>query len=257
MDAYKISWGKRLFDIVFSISVLLLMTPVMLLTAIAIILESRGPVIYISERVGWGYNYFKFYKFRSMYHKTESMLNDLIENNAYSSNTTNSKERIKPFLHCPDCKLPENPCSPLLYIHGYQICENQYLKMKRQIRLENTFIKVENDPRITKVGRFIRATHIDEIPQFINVLKGDMSVVGNRPLPKYEAENLTTDQLSYRFLAPAGITGLWQVHASDKLDPKTRMEYDNKYFEIQGWKTDLKIVLKTIPSLFRFKSRHL
>jgi len=258
MKNNRISSGKRIFDIVFSGIILVLMLPVLLLTAIAIKLESRGPVIYVSDRVGWGYDIFRFYKFRSMYKDADKMLNELKDKkNAYSDNIVKSEELIKQYLNCPDCDMPDHPCSPILYIHGLQICENQYLKMKREIRLENTFIKVKDDPRITRVGRFIRATHIDELPQFVNVLKGDMSVVGNRPLPKYEAENLTTDMLSYRFLAPAGITGYWQVYASDNLDSQMRMDYDNKYYEIKGWKTDLKIIIKTIPFLFKFKSRNL
>ena len=257
MKKPKISSGKRIFDIVFSSVIIIVLLPVMVLTAVAIAIESKGPVIYVSERVGWGYDFFRFYKFRSMNNNAEEKLKDLKSKNVYSKNENSSEDRIKPYLYCPDCNLPDSPCSPLLYIHGYQICENQYLKLKREMRLENTYVKVKNDPRITKVGTFIRATHIDELPQFINVLKGDMSVVGNRPLPKYEAENLTTDMLSYRFFAPAGITGLWQVYASGSLDPKVRMDYDNRYFEVQNWKTDLKIILKTIPSLFKFKSRSL
>jgi len=77
-------------------------------------------------------------------------------------------------------------------------------------------VKIVDDPRVTKVGKFIRNTSIDELPQLINVLKGDMSIVGNRPLPVYEAEMLTGDELSKRFLAPPGITGLWQVELRGK-----------------------------------------
>ena len=257
MDKHKVSTGKRVFDVVFSSIILLVTSPIMLLTALAIAIESRGPVIYVSRRVGWGYDIFNFYKFRSMYKNADTKLRDLEDKNAYAQERTNKEDPLIEFLVCPDCNLPEHPCSPLLYIHGYQICENRYLEYKRQMRKEYTFIKVKDDPRITKVGKFIRATHIDELPQFVNVIKGDMSVVGNRPLPTYEAENLTTDMLSYRFLAPAGITGLWQVYGSDKPDPEERMSLDNKYFEQKSWQTDLVIILKTIPSLFRFKSRDL
>ena len=229
----------------------------MLLAAIAIKIESKGPVIYVSKRVGWGYDIFDFFKFRTMYRDADKRLNELTGQNAYSDNQKSKEDKFKEYLFCPDCDLPDHACSPLLYIHGFQICENKYLEYKRDMRKANTFIKVKNDPRITKVGKILRAAHIDELPQFVNVIKGDMSVVGNRPLPTYEAENLTTDMLSYRFLAPAGITGLWQVNGSHKPDPEERMKLDNKYFEQKSWRTDLIIILKTIPSLISLKSRNL
>jgi lipopolysaccharide/colanic/teichoic acid biosynthesis glycosyltransferase len=117
-----------------------------------------------------------------------------------------------------------------------------------------TFIKIENDPRITRIGRFIRNTSIDELPQLYNVLKGDMSIVGNRPLPMYEAEKITTDQFALRFIAPAGITGLWQVTKRGKGGPMSeeeRMELDNQYAKTYSFWNDIKLILKTIPALFQ------
>ena len=115
----------------------------------------------------------------------------------------------------------------------------------------NTFIKIVNDPRVTRVGKIIRNTSIDELPQLINVIKGDMSIVGNRPLPLYEAELLTQDDLSKRFLAPAGITGLWQVELRGKggdMSQKERMQLDNKYADLfidnnYSFWYDIKIIL--------------
>ncbi len=249
---YKIPIVKRLFDIVVSATALILLSPILLLVAIAIRLESKGPVIYKSKRVGTGYRIFDFLKFRSMYTGADARLKDLEHLNQYNGN---NKEKKPVEEQCPRCaKLPEGKyCSPPLFIGGKIICEYWYKELSKRQK-HSTFIKIENDPRITKVGKFIRNTSIDELPQLINVLKGDMSIVGNRPLPLYEAEQLTSDDWSARFLAPAGITGLWQVELRGKggdMSEEERKALDNHYantFSVWG---DIKLILRTIPALFQ------
>ena len=117
----------------------------------------------------------------------------------------------------------------------------------------STFFKVVNDPRITKLGNFLRNTSIDELPQLLNVIKGDMSLVGNRPLPLYEAEKLTTNEWSVRFLGPAGLTGLWQISKRGKKEMSEieRKELDNFYTKNYSLWLDIKIIFKTIPALLQ------
>ncbi len=116
---------------------------------------------------------------------------------------------------------------------------------------ESSFFKIENDPRITKLGAFLRKSSIDELPQLVNVVKGDMSIVGNRPLPLYEAEQLTTNEWSMRFLGPSGLTGLWQISKRGKKDMSDheRKKLDNFYAKNYSMWLDLKIIIKTIPAL--------
>ena len=126
---------------------------------------------------------------------------------------------------------------------------NQYSNAKNT----PTFFKLRNDPRITKIGMFLRNTSLDELPQFFNVLKGDMSIVGNRPLPLYEARTLTTNQMAERFMAPAGITGLWQVSKRGKEDmsAEERIQIDIDYARKHSIKNDLLIMLKTPSALIQ------
>jgi hypothetical protein len=133
------------------------------------------------------------------------------------------------------------------------ITEKEFLREKNK-RQQNNFVKFENDPRITKMGKFIRKYSIDEIPQLINILRGEMSIVGNRPLPLYEAEQLTSDQYIDRFMGPAGLTGLWQVEKrgdSGKLSPEERKQLDIYYAKNFSFWMDLKIVFKTFTAFIQ------
>lgn len=202
----KIWASKRAFDILVSSLALLFLSPLFILVAIAVKLESKGPIFYISKRAGSGYKIFDFYKFRSMRVGADAELKKLAHLNQYSENSS-----------------------------------------------DGVFFKIKNDPRITRFGHFLRSTSLDEIPQLINVLKGDMSLVGNRPLPLYEAEKLTKDQIAWRFLAPAGITGLWQVtkRGKDNMSPEERIALDMEYAMKNSFWLDVKIILGTIPALLQ------
>jgi lipopolysaccharide/colanic/teichoic acid biosynthesis glycosyltransferase len=146
-----------------------------------------------------------------------------------------------------------NVDNPNLIKDGGIVAESDE-KKRRQEKRDQAFVKLKNDPRITKVGKFIRNTSIDEIPQLINVLKGDMSIVGNRPLPLYEAEHLTTDDWGDRFKGPAGITGLWQVKLRGKggdMSVEERKKLDNEYANTYSFWKDIILILQTIPALFQ------
>ena len=253
---YRIPILKRLFDILVSSFAIIILSPLFIIVAIAIKLESKGPVIYKSKRVGTGYKIFDFYKFRSMYTGSDLKLKELSHLNQYKEEEVSELDQeVEEAGDCPRCAaLPEGEhCSPVLYIGGGEICEYWYHILKKKGKV-STFIKIENDPRITKVGKIIRNTSIDELPQLFNVFMGSMSIVGNRPLPLYEAELLTSDDWGARFLAPAGITGLWQVELRGKggvMSEEERKALDNKYAETYSFLGDIKLILSTIPALLQ------
>ena len=256
---YKMPFSKRLFDIVVASTILLVLSPILLLIILAIRLESKGKVYYTSKRVGR--KPFDFYKLRSMRTGADAMLKDLAKKkNQYDTADVQSDiDFTKPCPHCSEMA-HGHTCSPLLYIYDHQICDYWFNTQKASIaEKKSAFVKIKDDPRITRVGKIIRNTSIDELPQLINVIKGDMSIVGNRPLPVYEAELLTVDTLSKRFLAPAGITGLWQVELRGKggvMSEDERKRLDNEYADhfkdgrYSFW-YDMKLILRTIPALFQ------
>lgn len=202
---YKTSGMKRVFDIAVSGVALLLASPIMIAIAVAIKLESKGPIFYISKRAGSGYKIFNFLKFRSMRVGADAELAKLAHLNQYAADPANG----------------------------------------------SVFFKLENDPRITRLGKFLRNTSLDELPQLINVLRGDMSIVGNRPLPLYEAQQLTKEQCAMRFMTAAGITGLWQVTKRGKkeLSEAERIDLDVQYAMDNSFHKDMMLIVKTLPAL--------
>ncbi|MGG7141939.1 sugar transferase [Clostridium nigeriense] len=192
---------KRLLDLICSLLGLIVLSPVLLIVAILIKLESRGPVVFSQKRVGLNGNEFKMYKFRSM---------------------VVNAEKLK-------------------------------AKLVKQNEMSGPMFKMKDDPRVTKVGRFIRKTSIDELPQLINVLKGDMSLVGPRPsLPK-EVENFESWMLDRLSVKP-GLTCYWQVSGRNNIDFEDWMKLDLQYVEDRSFLLDLKLIFKTFFVLFGDKN---
>jgi lipopolysaccharide/colanic/teichoic acid biosynthesis glycosyltransferase len=257
---FKIPVWKRLFDIFFSGLAIIILSPIFILTAIAIKLESKGPVLFKSKRVGTNYTIFDFLKFRSMYTDAEERLKELSKtNNQYAEKEEEDEHKT---ITAPlgeeaeqdmldmgmESEMMISDEEIMLIGDDFVVAESDFNKQKEE-DINNAFVKIENDPRITKVGRFIRKYSIDELPQLFNILKGDMSIVGNRPLPLYEAEKLTADTSIDRFMAPAGLTGLWQVEERGKggnMSAEERKQLDITYGQTYNFMLDMKIIFRTL-----------
>ena len=269
MLKFKIPVWKRVFDIVFSLIAIILLSPVFILTAIAIRLESKGPVIFKSKRVGTNYTIFNFLKFRSMYIDAEERLQEVAKEvgNQYAEKKAPEEEHtitaplgMEAEMMMMDMGMSSDMMisddEVMLVGDDYVVAESDYAKEKKE-EIDNAFVKIENDPRITKVGKFIRKTSIDELPQLFNILKGDMSIVGNRPLPLYEAEKLTVDKSIDRFMAPAGLTGLWQVEERGKggmMSAEERKQLDILYGQTYNFMLDMKIIFRTLFAFVQKKN---
>ena len=268
MLRFKIPIWKRLFDIVFSALGIIILSPVFIITAIAIRIESKGPVLFKSKRVGTNYTIFDFLKFRSMYADAEARLKEVKEKegNQYAEKKEEPEEQ-KAVITAPlgaeaemmmmnmgmESDMMISDDEVMLVGDDFVVAESDFNKEKQE-EIENAFVKIENDPRVTKVGRFIRKTSIDELPQLFNILKGDMSIVGNRPLPLYEAEKLTADASIDRFMAPAGLTGLWQVEERGKggmMSAEERKQLDIRYGQTYNFKLDMQIIFRTLTGFIQ------
>lgn len=246
---YEIPLWKRMFDIIFSALALIILFPFLIVIAALIRVESEGPVIYISKRVGSNYRIFNFYKFRSMYKDADKRLKDYLSLNQYNDVDLSAFNIEDDTARIP-LNISVNQETSLYYSDDDVISEEDFIREKKS-KQKNNFLKFENDPRITKMGHFIRKFSIDELPQLVNIIRGDMSIVGNRPLPMYEAEQLTTDQYIDRFIGPAGLTGLWQVQKrgdSGKLSPEERKQLDIFYSSNYNFWMDIKIIFKTLTA---------
>ncbi|WP_026657857.1 sugar transferase [Butyrivibrio sp. AC2005] len=196
---------KRIFDILFSIVGIILTSPIMLITAIAIKLDSPGPVIFKQVRVGKNGRHFKIWKFRSM-----------------NTDADEQKAELMKYNEVEDGRM----------------------------------FKIKDDPRVTKVGRFIRKTSIDELPQFFNVLFGSMSFVGTRPPTLDEVEKYTTDQWRRISIKP-GITGMWQANGRSNItDFDEVVGLDVDYIDNWSLWMDIKILFKTVSGLVKHEGSY-
>jgi exopolysaccharide biosynthesis polyprenyl glycosylphosphotransferase len=197
---------KRMLDLFLSALMVLALTPLLLIIAILIKADSKGPVIFKQTRIGKDKKPFTFYKFRSM--------------------AVNSDDEI----------------------HKKYVTELICNSSKQDLKGESGSYKIENDPRVTRIGSFIRCTSIDELPQLINVIKGEMSLVGPRPALPYEVELYSAKHLNRLRVVP-GITGWWQVNGRCEIDFEEMVDLDLQYIRRRSVIFDLNILLKTIPTI--------
>jgi len=204
---------KRVMDVVGAIVAFIVFGPIMLAAALAVKLSSRGPVIFKQTRLGQDGVPFTFYKFRSMAVNTDDSIH---------------RQYVAQLIQGE----PPPPSSGGMQSPGY---------------------KMKSDPRITRVGRILRKTSIDELPQFFNVLKGDMSLVGPRPPIPYEAENYQSWHLRRLLTLKPGITGLWQVEGRSTVTFNEMVRMDLRYIRDCSLLLDLRILLKTVLVVIRCK----
>lgn len=190
---------KRIFDLVISTIGLIVLSPIFLILAIIVKLDSKGPVFFAHTRYGKNGKKFKMYKFRTMYENAQDMINDF------------TPEQMKEWK-------------------------------------EN--FKLQDDPRITKVGKFLRKTSLDELPQIVNIIKGDLSIIGPRPVIEEELKKYGENKEKFLSVTP-GLTGYWQANGRSSTTYEQRMEMELYYIDHISPKLDFKIFFKTIESVIK------
>lgn len=187
---------KRPLDVALAGFLLVIVSPILLAAMALVRLTSRGPAIFVQERIGHRCRRFPMYKLRTMVRDAPSRERELAE------------------------------------------------------RLTGrTFFKLDDDPRITRVGRLLRKYSIDELPQLVNVLKGDMSLVGPRPLLVSDFQKFPRSRQQRRFAVKPGLTGLWQVSGRSELNDRVRMDLDGEYVDRWSLALDLEILARTVPAV--------
>ena len=232
---------KRALDLTIALTGLLLLWPLMLLISLAIMIDSPGKPIYTSRRIGKNFRRISIYKFRTMRNSADKEKERMQTQNSY----LDISEALK------DTSAPDEQHPTYLYSDSYRV--NEYCYIAENSKSSScSFIKFDSDPRITKLGKFLRRTSLDELPQLVNIIKGDLSFVGNRPLVLAEAELLTTDNYGLRFSASSGITGLWQTHPrKDSMSSAERAELDNEYARKESVLYDIKLCFLTILTVLK------
>ena len=190
---------KRVIDVILASIALILLSPLFAIIAIAIKIDSKGPVFFAHKRIGKNGNIIKLYKFRSM--------------------VINAEELIKSFT-------PE------------------------QMREYKENYKLTNDPRITKIGKFLRKTSLDELPQLINIINGDLSIIGPRPVVADELEKYGVNKDKFLSVTP-GLTGYWAANGRSNTTYEQRMEMELYYIDNLSLKMDIKVFFKTILSVLK------
>lgn len=190
---------KRLIDIILSLILLILLSPLFLVVAVVIKLSSPGPVFFVQERLGLNKRIFKLYKFRTMVQDAEKMQKELEDLN----------------------------------------------------EADGPVFKIKKDPRITREGRFLRVTSIDELPQLLNVLKGDMSLVGPRPLPIRDYKGFGERWFNRRFSVRPGMTCIWQIDGRSDISFEKWIQLDLRYIDTWSLPLDFQILFRTIPAVLK------